>query len=67
MFKCLCFVLQQKLIGAVIIHRIHAAETSRLWNSQRREVSMEKLYKRVQERAFTLMRMMLASVADAIV
>jgi len=59
--------LYGKLIGAVIIHRIHAGETNRLWNTQRREVSMEKLYKRFQERAFTLMRMLLASVADAIV
>jgi len=58
--------LYGKLIGATIIHRIHAAETNRLWNTQRREVSMEKLYKRIQERAFTLMRMMLASVVDAI-
>jgi hypothetical protein len=58
--------LYGKLIGAVIIHRIHAAETNRLWNTQRREVSMEKLYKRFQERAFTLMRMLLASVCEAL-
>lgn len=58
--------LYGKLIGAVIIHRIHAAETNRLWNTQRREVSMEKLYKRIQERAFTLMRMLLACVDDAL-
>lgn len=58
--------LYGKLIGAVIIHRIHAAETNRLWNTQRREVSMEKLYKRFQERAFTLMRMLLANVCNAL-
>ena len=58
--------LYGKLIGAVIIHRIHAAETNRLWNTQRREVSMEKLYKRFQERAFTLMRMLLANVSEAL-
>jgi hypothetical protein len=58
--------LYGKLIGAVIIHRIHAAETNRLWNTQRREVSMDKLYKRFQERAFTLMRMLLASVCEAL-
>ena len=57
--------LYGKLIGAVIIHRIHAVETNRLWNTQRREVSMEKLYKRIQERAFTLMRTLLASVRKA--
>jgi hypothetical protein len=59
--------LYGKLIGAVIIHRIHAAETNRLWKTQRREVSMEKFYKRFQERAFTLMRILLSGVRDALV
>ncbi len=58
--------LYGKLIVAVIIHRIHAAETNRFWNTQRREVSMEKLYKRFQERAFTLMRFLLADVRVAL-
>ena len=58
--------LYGKLIGAVIIHRIHATETNRLWNTQRREVSMEKLYKRFQERAFTLLRMLIHSISEAI-
>jgi len=58
--------LYGKLIGAVIIHRIHAAETNRLWNTQRREVSMEKLYKRFQERAFTLMLLLLVNVLEAV-
>jgi len=58
--------LYGRLIDAVIIHRIHAAETNRLWNTQRREVSMDKLHKRLQERAFTLMRIMLASVDRAL-
>ena len=57
--------LYGKLIGAVIIHRIHAAETNRLWNIQHREVSMDKLYKRFQERAFTLLRLLIANVCDA--
>ena len=59
--------LYGKLIGAVIIHRIHASETNRLWKTQRREVSMEKLYKRFQERAFSLLRVLLSSVLDAVV
>ncbi|MFH1374407.1 MAG: IS4 family transposase [bacterium] len=58
--------LYGKLIGAVLIHRIHAAETNRLWNTKRREVSMDKLYKRFQERAFTLLRMLLRSTVEAI-
>ena len=58
--------LYGKLIGAVLIHRIHAAETNRFWNTKRREVSMEKLYKRFQERAFTLLAMRLSSVLEAV-
>ncbi len=46
--------LYGKLIIAAIIHRIHAFETHRQWNTKRREVSMDKLYKRIQERALTL-------------
>jgi len=58
--------LYGKLIGAVLIHRIHAAETNRLWNTKRREVSMDKFYKRFQERAFSLLRLLLSSVLDAV-
>ena len=58
--------LYGKLIGAVLIHRIHAEETNRLWNTKRREVSMDKLYKRFQERAFTLFRLLLVSIRDAL-
>ena len=58
--------LYGKLIGAVLIHRIHAAETNRLWNTKRRELSMDKLYKRFQERAFTLLGLLLASALDAV-
>ena len=59
--------LYGKLIGAVIIHRIHAVETNRLWNTQRREVSMDKFYKRFQERAFTFFRLLISSVLEALV
>lgn len=58
--------LYGKLIGAVLIHRIHAEETNRLWKSKHREVSMDKLYKRIQERAFTLFRLLLTSIRDAV-
>jgi len=58
--------LYGRLIGAVLIHRIHAKETNRLWNTKRREVSMDKLYKRIQERAFTLLCLLLASVRAAV-
>ena len=58
--------LYGKLIGATLIHRIHAAETVRHWNTKRREVSMDKLYKRLQERAFTLLRLLLSSLFEAL-
>lgn len=55
-----------KLIMAVMIHRIHADINIRLWNTQRRELSMEKLYKRIQERAFIILDLLLASLQKAI-
>lgn len=57
--------LYGKLIGAVLIHRIHAGENARYWNTHHREVSMDKLYKRMQERAFTLLRLVRASMREA--
>lgn len=57
--------LYGKLIGAVLIHRIHASETNRLWNAKHREVSMDKFYKRFQERAFTLLHLLSTSFSDA--
>jgi Transposase DDE domain len=61
-FRC---ELLGKLIVAILIHRIHADVNIRLWNTKRREISMDKLYKRIQERAFTLMRMLLTSFQKA--
>lgn len=58
--------LYGKLIGAVLIHRIHATENNRLWESRRREVSMDKLYKRFQEHAFALLGILLHSRVKAI-
>jgi len=58
--------LYGKLIGAVIIHRIHAAENNRIWNTKCRQVSMEKFYKRFQERAFTVLSLLLSSVPEAV-
>jgi len=58
--------LYGKLLGAALIHRIHAAEANRIWQTRRREVSMDKFYKRFQERAFTLFRTLLRSALNAI-
>ena len=54
-----------KLIMAVMIHRIHADINIRLWNTQRRELSMEKFYKRIQERAFIILQLLLVSLQKA--
>lgn len=58
--------LYGKLIGAVLIHRIHGIINRPLWNKHRKELSMDKLYKRIQERAFTLLSMMLSSIPKTI-
>ena len=54
-----------KLIMAVFIHRIHGVFNGQLWNLHHREVSMDKLYKRIQERAFIILRFILISVTKA--
>ena len=58
--------LYGKLIMAVLLHRIHAAANSRLWNNSRRELSMDKFYKRIQERAFTLLVLFLSGLRHAV-
>ncbi len=55
-----------KLITAVLIHRVHAEINIRLWNNNKRELSMEKLYKRFQERAFIILDLLLLSLHKAI-
>ncbi len=46
--------LYGKLIAAVWIHRLHARAHPTHWQATRQEISLEKFYKRLQERAFTL-------------
>lgn len=58
--------LYGKLISAILIHRIHAAANIALWNFARREISMDKLYKRIQERAFRLAQLFISSTAQAV-
>jgi len=57
--------LYGKLIMAVLLHRLHAAATIGLWQTMRHEISMDKLYKRVQERAFTLLTRLQGRLAVA--
>jgi IS4 transposase len=55
-----------KLIMAVMIYRTHADINIRLWNGKRKELSMEKLFKRIQERAFIILDLLLTSLHKAI-
>lgn len=55
-----------KLITAVLVHRIHAVANNALWNSECREISMDKLFKRIQERAFNLAQLFISSFVQAI-
>jgi len=55
-----------KLIMAVLINRIHGAINANLWNSHKRELSMDKFYKRIQEREFHLLELLLTSVDKAV-
>jgi hypothetical protein len=54
-----------KLILAVLIHRVHAFLNSLFWNQAHRELSFDKFYKRIQERAFTILMQILDSVPKA--
>jgi hypothetical protein len=55
-----------KLILAVLIHRLHANLNSLFWNKEHREISFDKFYKRFQERAFSILAKLLASVHKAV-
>lgn len=55
-----------KMLMAIIVHRIHTDRNIMLWNNERREVSMDKLYKRIQERAFIILELLLKSPDSAI-
>ncbi len=55
-----------RLIAATIITKLHGSINSNIWNSQNLELSLEKFFKRMQERAFTLMIKLLDSVKSAI-
>lgn len=58
--------LYGKLIMAVIIHGIHSSMNSTMWFTEKREVSFDKLYKRIQERAFHLLQNLLIAVYTAV-
>ncbi len=57
--------LYGKLITAVWVQRLHAVAHTALWNTARQEISLAKLYKRLQERAFLLAQLVMGSEAQA--
>ena len=61
-----CHVLG-KLIMAVILHKIHANLNIRLWNKKHQEISFDKLFKRFQERSFTLTDLLLQSLSKMLI
>lgn len=54
-----------RLIVAIVTHKIHAHINSHLWNTERKEISMDKLHKRFQERTFIIKDHLLASIKQA--
>ena len=44
-----------RLIAVTIITKLDGTVNSKIWNNQKMELSLEKFFKRMQERAFTLM------------
>ena len=55
-----------KLIVAILIHRIHSQINCDYWNNKQQEISMDKLYKRIKERAFLFSEMLIISLSKAI-
>ena len=51
---------------AVLIHGIHSSLNAIMWTTRKREVGFDKLYKRIQERAFSLLQSILHNVVTAI-
>lgn len=62
-FRC---ELYGKLIVAVLIYRTHGFLNSGVWTIEQKEISMDKFWKRIQERAFTIMQLLIKSVNQAL-
>jgi hypothetical protein len=52
--------LYGKWIAAVWVHRIHAVANTARWKAAPQEIRMDNLYKRLQERAFTLSQLLIS-------
>jgi hypothetical protein len=56
--------LYGKWIAAVLVHRIHTWANQARWLAAGQEISLEKLYKRLQERAFQLAQQLIISFSQ---
>jgi len=54
-----------KLIGAILVHVLHARASSLAWEQDGAEVSFDKLWKRVQEKSDSICRAFFKSVRSA--
>lgn len=59
-YRVLCEIYG-KLITAMIITKLHGSLNAELWNKEKRELSLDKFCKRVQERMFTFMSYIMIS------
>jgi len=64
-YRLKCEILGKRIM-AVIIRGIPLSLNAILWTTQKREVSFDKLYKLIQERAFSLLQNILHNVTTAI-
>lgn len=55
-----------KMIVAIIVHQIHGFYNSQFLNKRNREISMDKLYKRIQERSIIIYEKLNVSITAAI-
>lgn len=54
-----------KLIAAVVITKLHGSLNIQSWNDTKSEISIEKFFKRIQERMFTFVLFLLSDVKKA--
>jgi hypothetical protein len=58
--------LYGKLTVLVLIYRLFSPINARLWNSQKKELSFDKFFKRIQERALSIIDALLSSLPSAL-
>lgn len=65
-YRCRCEILG-KMIMAILIQQVHSHYNIKIWNSSRREVSIEKLYKHLNERAKIILDLILKKTFNSFI